>query len=235
MKKTCMAILVAAVVGLGGASWAAAPPGWGNVPATATEMFLLVNVSVDNVSFPIDNSSMLAVFAENVADRPVSVITLNREFEGTTPGSYVMPVYGTDNVGGIAAGDNALLTFALYNAATGAVLTMPVVTNHGDIHGVPLPYADNTTTVRYVPGIFLVPDAAPLPSDVIDNVTLAFTTPPSDAERHHRNFFEKAFGCSAAGGRSPEPVEGALTLLIMLAPAWLLHRIQRRKRQGSGG
>lgn len=234
MKNTCMAILVAAVVGLGGVSWAAAPPGWDNVPATSTEMFLLVNISVDNVPFQIDNNSMLAVFAENVADRPVGVITLNQEFEGATPGSYVMPVYGTDNVGGIAAADNALLTFALYNASTGAVLTSPVTTNHGDIHGVPLPYADNTTTVRYVPGLFLVPDAAPLPSDVIDNVTLAFTTPPSAAERHHRNFFEKAFGCSAAGGRAPEPVEGAFTLLIMLAPAWLIHRIQRRKRQASG-
>jgi hypothetical protein len=231
-----MAILVAAVVVLaGGASRAAAPPGWDNVPATATEMFLVVNVSVDNVPFLIDNNSMLAVFAENVADRPVGVITLNQAFEGTTPGSYVMPVYGTDNVGGIAAADNALLTFALYNAATGAVLTMPVVTNNGDIHGVPLPYADNTTTVRYVPGLFLVPDAAPLPSDVIDNVTLAFTTPPAGADRHHRNLFEKAFGCSAAGGRAPEPLEGALTLLIMLAPAWLLNRGRRRNRRGNAG
>jgi hypothetical protein len=231
-----MAILVAAVVCFtGGASRAAAPPGWDNVPVTATEMFLLVNLTLDNVSVPIDNNSLLAVFAENIVDRPVSVITLDQAFAGSTPGSYVLPVYGTDNVGGIAAGDNALLTFAFYNAETGAVLTMPVVRNHGDIYGVPLPYADNTTTVRYVPGLFLLPGAAPLPSDVIDNVTLAFTTPPSGADRHHRNFFEKAFGCSAAGGRGPEPLEGAFGLLIMLGPAWILLRIQRRRRHGDVG
>jgi hypothetical protein len=187
-------------------------------------MGMIGKVTVDGVPVTTDNASMLAVYAPGVS-KPVGVYTFSSDSGVDNTGRYgIVAVYGLDNAAiepKFAAADNDLLGFAFYNARTGAVLANPVVKNFGNIFDNTLPYADNTT-VR-----FSAVGGAP---SMIDNVTLAFSSPASGGDS--KNWFEKAFGCSAAGGRGPEPLEGALTLLLMIAPAWLLRQAGRRRRQG---
>ncbi len=219
MKKSVIVFITAALLGIAGASWAAAPAGWDNVQMTSVVMGMLGKVTVDGVPFKTDNASILAVFADNLTT-PVGVYRFASDSGVDNTGRYgIMAVYGLDNQTAGAV-DNTLLRFALYNASNGAVLTNPAVKNYGNIFDNTLPYLDNTT-VRF--------SAVGGPS-MIDNVTLAFTTPASDDSE---NWFKKTFGCSAAGGRGPEPLDGAFTLLLMLAPAFLLRQIRRRRRQGS--
>lgn len=224
MKNTFIALIAAAALWVaGGAGHAAVPAGWDNVQASTSVMGLVGSVTIDGVPVRTDNASVLAVFAPGVAN-PVGVYTFAADSGVDNTGRYgILAVYGADGTVAGAA-DNALLTFAFYNARTGAVLYAPVVRNQGIVFpaATPLPYADNTT-VRFVPGS---------PMSVIDNVSLAFVTPVSNV--NEGNWVEKTFNCSAAGGRGPGAAEGALTLLIMLAPAIWMRQAARRKRREGG-